>query len=172
LSYSQLRFGQLCRWPRQRQILPERCPRPSASMFVHIPYNEASPDKRNKAARYKATRVSAERDRFRQEHYTYQAKLPTNATNLSRSFAPAQLSTVQPMTTKNLKIFFCHFTFQSNFPLRVKSPFSMIRTAGKSCSGTESRIASEYRNCTACVRRDEESRFLRTTVLISDPKVR
>ena len=74
---------------------------------------------------------------------SYQAKLPTNATNLSRSFAPAQLSAVQPITTKNLNVFFCHLTFQSSFPLRVKRPFSMIRTAGKSWSGTESRIASE-----------------------------
>ena len=115
---------------------------------------------------------SAAGDQFCQHRYTYHAKLPTNATNLSRSAAPAQLITVQAMTTRNLNVFFCHFTFQSNLPLRVKSPFSMIRTAGKSWSGTESRIASEYRNCTACVNRDEESKFFRTTVLISDPKVR
>ena len=81
--------------------------------------------------------------RLRQQYYTYQAKLPTNATNLSRSFAPAQLSTVLPMTTMNLNTFFCHLTFQSDFPLRVKSPFSMIRTAGKSWSGTDNRIARE-----------------------------
>ena len=86
---------------------------------------------------------SVEGVRSCEQRTTYHAKLPTNATNLSRSFAPAQLSAVQPMTTKNLNMFFCHFTFQSIFPLRVKSPFSIIRTAGKSWSGTESRIARE-----------------------------
>lgn len=145
--YSQLKFGQSYRWPRQRQTRPERCPRPSASMYARMPCNEASPDKRNKAARYKRHGGQSRKSVFSsQRSYTYHAKLPTNATNLSRSFAPAQLSIVQPITTTNLNVFFCHFTFQSIFPLRVKSPFSMIRTAGKSCNGTESRIASEYRN--------------------------
>lgn len=143
--YSQLKFGQSYRWPRQRQTRPERCPRPSASMYARMPCNEASPDKRNKAARYKRHGGQSRRSVFSGQQ-TYHAKLPTNATNLSRSFAPAQLSIVQPITTTNLNVFFCHFTFQSIFPLRVKSPFSMIRTAGKSCNGTESRIASEYRN--------------------------
>ena len=145
--YSQLKFGQSYKWPRQRQTRPEQCPRPSASMYARMPCNEASPDKRNKAARYKRHGGQSRKSVFSsQRSYTYHAKLPTNATNLSRSFAPAQLSIVQPMTTTNLNVFFCHFTFQSIFPLRVKSPFSMIRTAGKSCNGTESRIASEYRN--------------------------
>jgi len=128
---------------------------PSASVFVHI----------NVIKRHSTSNVSVSRG----GPFTpgvYQAKLPTNATNLSRSFAPAQL---RAMTTNDLNMFFCHLTFQSDFPLRVKRPFSMIRT---SWSDTESRIASEYRNCTACVRRDEGSRILRTTVLISDPKIR
>ena len=36
-------------------------------MFVHMPYNEALPDKRNKAARYKQ-RECFEQSRFRQQH--------------------------------------------------------------------------------------------------------
>jgi len=73
---------------------------------------------------------------------TYQAKHPTNATNLSRSAAPTQLITVHTNTIPNLKRFFSHFTRVSALPLRVNSPFSRILTAGKSWSGTERRMAS------------------------------
>lgn len=73
----------------------------------------------------------------------YHAKLPTKATNLSKSAAPTQLIPVQVITMANLKIFLYHLTRVSAFPLRVKSPFSKIRTAGNSCKGTESNIASE-----------------------------
>ena len=38
------------------------------------------------------------------------AKLPTSATNLSRSFAPTHASVAQMPTMKNLKKFFFHFT--------------------------------------------------------------
>lgn len=74
---------------------------------------------------------------------TYQAKLPMNATNLSRSAAPNQLIRVQAMTIENLKIFLYHLIRKLAFPLRVNNPFSTMRTAGKSCSGTDSRIARE-----------------------------
>lgn len=76
----------------------------------------------------------------------YQAKLPMNATNLSKSAAPAQLIAAHRNTTAHLNKFLSHFTRVSALPLRLKSPFSMIRTAGKSCRGTERRIANEYRN--------------------------
>ena len=79
---------------------------------------------------------------------SHQAKLPTSATNLSKSFAPAQLIPAQNITVINLKMFFSHFTRGSSLPLCEKIPFSMIRTAGKSCNGTERRMANEYRNCT------------------------
>lgn len=103
---------------------------------------------------------------------TYQAKLPTSATNLSKSLAPAQLITAQNMTIKKRKIFFCHLTFGLPFPLRENIPFSIMRTAGNSWSGTESKIASEYRNCTACTSLLSELRFVITTVWTSDPKAR
>ena len=79
---------------------------------------------------------------------TYQAKLPMNATNLSKSLAPVQLMTVQSATMEKRNTFFCHLTRRSSFPLRVNSPFSMILTAGKSCRGVDNKIAMEYRNCT------------------------
>ena len=85
----------------------------------------------------------------RREVSTHQAKLPTSATNLSKSAAPTQLTQAQNMTIRQRNIFFSHFTFKSVFPLRVKNPFSIIRTAGKSCNGTDKRMASEYKNCTA-----------------------
>jgi hypothetical protein len=77
----------------------------------------------------------------------------------------------------------------STLPLRVKSPFSRMRTAGKSWSGTDSMIASAYRNWTWKVQDLDnrlfssyelltdwtillcESRLTRTTVWMSDPKV-
>lgn len=82
---------------------------------------------------------------------TDQAKLPMNETNLSRSAAPIQLISVQNMTIANLKRFLYHLTRMLAFPLRVNNPFSRIRTAGKSCRGTDSRIAREYRNWT-CIK--------------------
>lgn len=48
---------------------------------------------------------------------TRQAKLPTNATNLSRSAAPAQLIKEQRITIPNLKKFLYHLTRGSRFPL-------------------------------------------------------
>lgn len=77
---------------------------------------------------------------------TYQAKLPMNETNLSRSAAPTKLIRVQVMTIENLKRFLYHLTRMLAFPLRVNNPFSVMRTAGKSCNGTDSRIAREYKN--------------------------
>lgn len=79
---------------------------------------------------------------------THQAKLPMNATNLSKSLAPVQLMTVQSATIEKRNTFFCHLTRRFSFPLRVNSPFSMILTAGKSCRGVDNNIAMEYRNCT------------------------
>lgn len=55
---------------------------------------------------------------------------------------------VQSTTTEKRNTFFCHLTYRSSFPLRVKSPFSMILRAGNSCSGVDNKIANEYRNCT------------------------
>jgi hypothetical protein len=78
---------------------------------------------------------------------THHAKLPTKDTNLSRSLAPAQLMIVQSTTMEKRNTFFCHLTTISSFPLRVKIPFSMILTAGKSCRGVDSKMAMEYRNC-------------------------
>ena len=72
---------------------------------------------------------------------THQAKLPMKATNLSRSAAPAQLSPEQDITITNRKILFCHLTLVSIFPLLLKSPFSMIRTAGNNWRGTDNKIA-------------------------------
>ena len=121
---------------------------------------------------------------------SHQAKLPTSATNLSKSFAPAQLTPAQNITVINLKMFFSHFTRGSSLPLCEKIPFSIIRTAGKSCNGTERRMANEYKNCTYDVRWDKckgrdwvmlltawtnllsESRLVMTTVWISGPKAR
>ena len=77
---------------------------------------------------------------------THQAKEPMNATNLSRSAEPSQLTSVHTATTQNRKAFFSHLTRGSTLPLRVKSPFSMIRSAGKSCNGMERRMAMEYKN--------------------------
>ena len=79
---------------------------------------------------------------------TYQAKLPMKATNLSKSLAPVQLMIVQSATIEKRNTFFCHLTRRFSFPLRVKSPFSMILTAGNSCRGVDNKIAMEYRNCT------------------------
>ena len=79
---------------------------------------------------------------------THQAKHPTNATNLSKSAAPQELIAVVNNKTAHLKMFFVHLTLESTLPLRVKMPFSRMRTAGKSCSGTDSKIASAYRNWT------------------------
>ena len=44
---------------------------------------------------------------------------------------------------KVLKKFFSHLTKLLCLPERVKMPFSMIRTAGKSCRGMESIMAIE-----------------------------
>jgi len=126
---------------------------------------------------------------------TYQAKQPTKATNLSKSAAPTQLRTVQAITMANLNAFFCHLTRGSALPLRVNRPFSMILTAGKNWRGTESRIASAYKNWTCLgwikhrcqreralffIRKKRTdctvlflgSRLRKMTVWISDPKAR
>lgn len=80
--------------------------------------------------------------------FTYQAKHPTNATNLSKSFAPNELITVVNKTNANLKRFFIHLTCMLPFPLLVNRPFSIIRMAGKSCNGIDKRMASAYKSCT------------------------
>lgn len=120
---------------------------------------------------------------------TNQAKHPTNATNLSKSAAPQELTAVVKNSKNHLKMFLVHLTLVSTLPLRVKSPFSRMRTAGKSWSGTDSMIASAYRNWTWKVQDLDnrlfssyelltdwtillcESRLTRTTVWMSDPKV-
>lgn len=56
--------------------------------------------------------------------------------------------TVQSMMTQNRKKFLSHLTRIFPLPLRANKPVSMIRTAGNSWSGTESKIAAEYRNWT------------------------
>ena len=76
------------------------------------------------------------------------AKLPTSATNLSKLSAPPQAIAAQPITTKKRYAFFCHLMYGLYLPLFVNSPFSVMRIAGKICSGVDSRIASEYRNWT------------------------
>jgi len=78
---------------------------------------------------------------------THQAKHPTNATNLSKSFAPNELITEANKTNANLKRFFVHLTCMLPFPLLVNKPFSIIRIAGKSCNGIDRRMASAYKNC-------------------------
>ena len=72
-----------------------------------------------------------------------QAKLPTSATNLSRWSAPPQAIAEQSMTMKNRKIFFFHLIHGLYLPLRVNNSVSMIRMAGKICSGVDSKIAHE-----------------------------
>lgn len=95
-----------------------------------------------------------------------QAMEPISETNLSRSDAPAQAASAHAITTEKRKRFFCVLTFQlqkeqsldgytharrskepacthSYFPLLVvKMPRSRMDSAGKSCSGVLSRIAS------------------------------
>lgn len=73
----------------------------------------------------------------------YQANAPMSETNLSSSLELAQERREQKMTVPARKRFFCHFTFRLFLPDRTNRPFSMIRTAGKSCSGMERRIAIE-----------------------------
>jgi hypothetical protein len=74
---------------------------------------------------------------------TYQAKAPMRETNLSSSADPAQLIREQQTTVPALNRFFCHLTMVLCLPDRGRRPFSMILTAGKSCSGMESRMATE-----------------------------
>jgi hypothetical protein len=52
-------------------------------------------------------------------------------------------TSMQAETTTPRNMFFRHFTRGLPLPLFVKRPFSMILTAGKSCRGVESRIATE-----------------------------
>ena len=104
---------------------------------IHVAEGDTTLDHRNVKMRPRAL--------IRRTHH---AKLPTKDTNLSKSLAPAQLTAVQNTTTEKRNTFFCHLTKVSSFPLRVKSPFSMILTAGKSCRGVDSKMATEYRNCT------------------------
>lgn len=74
---------------------------------------------------------------------TYQAKAPMSATNLSSSDDPAQEINVQNNTVPARNTFFCHLTDGLCLPDRENRPFSMIRTAGKSWSGMDSKIAIE-----------------------------
>lgn len=74
---------------------------------------------------------------------THQANAPTRETNLSSDFDPVHERTEQNRTVPARKMFFSHFTFGLCLPLREKRPVSMMRTAGKSCRGIESRIAIE-----------------------------
>lgn len=62
---------------------------------------------------------------------------------MSSSLLPAQESRLQNTTTAPRKTFFCHLTEGLCLPDLENRPFSMIRTAGNSCSGVDSRIATE-----------------------------
>lgn len=72
---------------------------------------------------------------------TYQANAPMRETNLSSSELPAQERSEQKRTVPARKTFFCHLTDGLFFPERENRPFSMILTAGNSCSGMESKMA-------------------------------
>ena len=74
---------------------------------------------------------------------TYHATEPMRLTNLSRSLAPAHAIPLHATTTAMRKRFFSHLTLFECLPDREKTPFSIIRTAGKSCSGVERRMAIE-----------------------------
>jgi hypothetical protein len=62
-----------------------------------------------------------------------QAKLPTSATNLSRSFAPTQASVAQTPTMKKRKKFFFHLTYGLYLPVLYK--VSTCRIDGIACGG-------------------------------------
>lgn len=83
----------------------------------------------------------------RRELLTDHAKAPMSETNLSSSDELAHESKEQKMTAPARKRFFCHLTRGLCFPEREKRPFSMILTAGKSCSGIDRRIAIESAEC-------------------------
>ena len=74
---------------------------------------------------------------------THHAKDPMRDTNLSSSRLPAHETSAQNTTTPARNTFFCHLTAELCFPDLEKMPFSMMRTAGKSCSGAERRIARQ-----------------------------
>lgn len=76
-------------------------------------------------------RVILHHVRYSDQTQTYQAKLPINATNLSRSPAPAQLIAVQTNANPARNKFFSHFTRGFRLPLLTNNPFSRMRTAGK-----------------------------------------
>jgi len=73
----------------------------------------------------------------------YHANAPMSETNLSSSLELAHESREQKMTVPARNKFFCHLTLRLFLPDRTNRPFSMIRTAGKSCRGIESRMAIE-----------------------------
>jgi hypothetical protein len=135
---------------RSNQTQSEQCRLTSSSEYVHMLYNATELGTR-KTVEHCIIITNERLRRLQKKNGTHQAKLPMNATNLSRSAAPVQLMIVQNMTIENLNIFLYHLTRKLDFPLRVNNPFSRMRTAGKSCSGTESRIAREYRNWTYIV---------------------
>lgn len=72
-----------------------------------------------------------------------QQALPMMLTNLSRSLDPTQARTMHADTVTARNTFFCHLTCGFDLPDLMNRPFSMIRTAGNSCRGVDSRIASE-----------------------------
>ena len=77
-----------------------------------------------------------------------QVKLPVNATNRSREFAPAAEIPAVIITNANRNAFFFHLMYAFRFPLRNARPvaFSRIRIAGNNCKGVDNSIAKEYRN--------------------------
>lgn len=81
---------------------------------------------------------------------TYQANDPTRETNLSSSDEPAHERREQKTTVQPRKMFFCHLTRGLCLPLRENRPVSMIRTAGKSWSGIERRMAIESLGRSRC----------------------
>ena len=93
---------------------------------------------------------------------------PIKETNLSKSLAPKIETIIHTPTITNLNKFLRHLTLLLNFPLLINSPPSIIRTAGNNCNGIESRIAIEYKNCTACTNLSSCGKLLITTVCILD----
>jgi len=87
------------------------------------------------------------------------AKLPVNATNLSKSSLPPQLMMAVTITRQNRKTFFSHLTLLLYLPDLTNRPFSMIRMAGNNWRGVDKRMASEYRNWTLDLRSQHKKRL-------------
>lgn len=99
-----------------------------------------------------------------------QAVLPTMATVTSSELAPAQLTRAHPTTVALRNRFFCHLTRFEYLPLfSLKIPCSMMRIAGKSCSGVESIMAMLYSSCTTLTKRSSWGKLTSTTVWMSLP---